>query len=258
LDENKIPIVMSDKDVLKGIKLVIFDYDGVIYNMIEPLRQTVIEGTEKYKLKSSGLQEDMREVFHLLEFALTRTVADQILDSKEMLNIQLLNGIPHLKRLRIATSFYGEFREKTKEPILFEGVEELIKKLNKKGIKMAILSNSAKKYILSTLEIYKLIKYFSTILYKLIKYFSTILGAAEVRKVKPDPEGLLKILEIEGVKPNEVIFIGDMISDTDAGKNANIKTIAIASGILPVEKLAAENPYALVNNIRELQQFFNL
>ena len=89
MDENKIPIVMNDKDVLKGIKLVIFDYDGVIYNMIEPLRQTVIEGTEKYELKSSGLQEDMREVFHLLEFALTRTVADQILDSKEMLDIQI-------------------------------------------------------------------------------------------------------------------------------------------------------------------------
>ena len=247
MDENKIPIVMNVKDVLKGIKLVIFDYDGVIYNMIEPLRQTVIEGTEKYELKSSGLQEDMREVFHLLEFALTRTVADQILDSKEMLDIQLLNEIPHLKRLRIATSFYGEFREKTKEPILFDGVEDLIKKLHKKGIKMAILSNSAKKYILSTLEIYKL-----------LNYFSTILGAAEVRKVKPDPEGLLKILEIEGVNAKEVIFIGDMISDTDAGKNANIKTIAIASGILPVEKLAAEKPYALVHNIRELQQLFNL
>ena len=79
-----------------------------------------------------------------------------------------------------------------------------------------------------------------------------------MRKVKPDPEGLLKILEIEKVKAKEVIFIGDMISDTDAGKNANIKTVAIASGILPVEKLAAENPYALVHNIRELQQLFNL
>ena len=238
---------MSDKDVLKGIKLVIFDYDGVLYNMIEPLRETVIKGTEKYKLQSSGLQEDMVEIFHLLEFALTRTVADQILDSKEMLDINLLKGIPHLKRLRIATSFYGEFRERTKEPLLFDGVEDLIKKLDKKGIKMAILSNSAKKYILTTLE-----------QYKLKNYFSTILGAAEVRKVKPDPEGLLKILEIEKVKPKEALFIGDMISDTDAGKNAGIKTIAIASGILPEEKLAAQNPFALVHNIIELQQFFNL
>lgn len=247
MNENKIPIVMNDKDVLKGIKLVIFDYDGVIYNMIEPLRQTVVEGTEKFALKSSGLQEDMREVFHLLEFALTRTVADQILDSKEMLDIQLLKGVPHLKRLRIATSFYGDFRDRTKEPILFDGVEELVKKLNKKGIKMAILSNSAKKYILSTLE-----------QYELLNYFSTILGAAEVKEVKPNPEGLLKILEIENVKPKEVIFIGDMISDTDAGKNAKIKTIAIASGILPVEKLVAENPYFLAHNILEIQQFFNL
>lgn len=238
---------MGSNDFLEGIELVIFDYDGVLYNMIEPLRATVIEGTHKFQLQSNGLNEDMREVFRVLEFALTRTVADQILDSKEMLDIKLLEGLPLLKRLRIATFFYGDFRTRTKEPLLFDGVEELITKLHKKKIKLAILSNSAKKYIEETLNAYNL-----------RNYFSSILGAAEVINVKPDPEGLLKILEIEQVPADKTLFIGDMLSDTDAGKNAHIKTIAIASGILPRAKLEAANPYALVDNIRDLITLFKL
>ncbi|WP_457559254.1 HAD family hydrolase [Candidatus Harpocratesius sp.] len=238
---------MKSKEFLNGIELIIFDYDGVLYNMIDPLRETVIEGVKKFNLQSNGLNEDMREVFRVLEFALTRSVADQILDSKEMLDIKLLDGFPLLKRLRIATFFYGDFRAKTQEPKLFDGVIDLIKKLHAKSIKLAILSNSAKKYIDSTLEAYGL-----------LSYFNTILGAAEVKKVKPDPEGLLKIMKIEGVKPKNTLFIGDMVSDIDAGKNAQIRTIAVASGILAREKLEAAQPYALVSNIRELIDLFGL
>ncbi len=240
---------MCARDILKeeNIKLIIFDYDGVIYNMIEPLRQTVIEGVKKFELKSNGIQEDMREIFHILESALTKTVADQILDSKEMLDIKLLEGVSQLKRLGISTHFYGEFRARTKDPILFEGIIDLIKKLHKRGIKLTILSNSAKKYILDTSK-----------QYELDQYFSTILGAAEVSKVKPDPEGLHKMLEIEGVSAENTLFIGDMISDLDAGKNAGIKTIAVASGIVPYEKLANEKPFAIVRDIFELEAFFGM
>ena len=238
---------MNPENCLENIKLVIFDYDGVLYNMIEPLRITVQEGVEKFHLKSNGLNEDMREIFHVLEFALNRSVADQILDSKEMLDIKLLEGIPQLKRLRIATWFYGNFRERTQEPLLFEGVQDLIVALNQKKIKLTILSNSAKKYIIITLN-----------QYKIDNYFSTILGAAEVTKVKPDPEGLLKILEIEGVKAENALFLGDMLSDINAGKNAGIKTIAVASRFVTEERLTAANPYALVHDILELQTLFGL
>ncbi|WP_371805741.1 HAD family hydrolase [Candidatus Lokiarchaeum ossiferum] len=236
-------------DILKekNIKLIIFDYDGVIYNMIEPLRHTVEEGVKKFSLKSNGIQEDMREIFHVLEQALTRTVADQILDSKEMLDIKLLEGVPHLQRLRISAHFYGEFRARTKEPVLFDGIVELIKKLHKRGIKLTILSNSAKNYIVDTMK-----------QYELEQYFNTILGAAEVVEVKPNPEGLNKILKMENIEAKNTIFIGDMISDLDAGKRAGIKTIAVASGIVPYEKLANENPFAIVRDIFELEKFFGI
>ena len=240
-------IFLEMENLLQGVKLVIFDYDGIIYDIITPLRETVIESVEKFGLKSLGLHEDMAQIFRILEFALTRSVADQILDSKEMLNVALLEEIPHLKRLRIATSIYGDFRSRTKDPILFDGIQELIPALTKRKIKVAILSNSAKKYITATLE-----------QYQLLQYFSTILGAAEVTKVKPDPEGLNRILAIEKVTADQTLFIGDMVSDLDAGKNARIRTIAVASGILTVEKLRDAEPFALVMDIPELRQLFGV
>ena len=119
--------------------------------------------------------------------------------------------------------------------------------LAQKKIKVAILSNSAKKYITATLE-----------QYNLLQHFSNILGAAEVTRVKPDPEGLNKILAIEKVSADQTLFIGDMVSDLDAGRNAGIRTIAVASGILKVEKLQAANPFALVMDIPELSRLFGL
>jgi len=235
------------ENLLQNVKLVIFDYDGIIYDIITPLRETVIESVEKFGLKSLGSHEDMAQIFRILESALTRSVADQILDSKEMLNVQLLEGIPHLKRLRIATSIYGDFRSRTKDPILFEGIQELIPALVNKKIKVAILSNSAKKYITTTME-----------QYHLLHLFSTILGAAEVTRVKPDPEGLNKILAIEKVPADQTLFIGDMVSDLDAGRNAGIRTIAVASGILAVDKLKAAKPFALVMNIPELRRLIGV
>ena len=49
-----------------------------------------------------------------------------------------------------------------------------------------------------------------------------------------------------------------MVSDLDAGKNAGIRTIAVASGILTVEKLQDAEPFALVMDIPELRQLFGV
>ena len=108
---------------------------------------------------------------------------------------------------------------------------------------MAILSNSAKQYILKTLDHFHL-----------DHHFDLILGAAEVTKVKPDPEGLHKICNTLGVAPERTLFIGDMISDIHAGRNAEIRTVAVASGIIEREKLQAERPFMLVSDILELNK----
>jgi pyrophosphatase PpaX len=137
---------------------------------------------------------------------------------------------------------YSKYRERKEQCQLFPGIDEIIKDLSNKGFKLAILSNNKRSYLIESLQ-----------KYGLDKYFDNILGFNEVSKTKPDPEGLLKILEIEEVSANEALFLGDMITDIQAGKNAEIKTIAIASGLCEKSKLEAQEPYQIVNNTLELK-----
>ena len=53
-----------------------------------------------------------------------------------------------------------------------------------------------------------------------------IIGFNEVPEVKPSPEGLNLILKKWNIKPSEAIFIGDMATDIQAGKAANVKTVS--------------------------------
>jgi phosphoglycolate phosphatase len=231
-------------EILNGIELVIFDVDGVIFDIVDAIHDTVKEGIEKYEL-GSNVEDAMVEIFPLLEIAQSIPVPELVLNSKEILDISLFEGMTVLRRLRIAASFYGSFRKRKDSCELFDGIEDVIKGLAKKKMKMAILSNNKRSYVIDALK-----------KQKLEGYFKNIFGFNEVSKTKPDPEGLLKILELEGVSPEKALFIGDMKTDLEAGKNANVKTIAVASGLTAKEKLIAENPYKIVDDIRGLQKLF--
>ena len=58
-------------------------------------------------------------------------------------------------------------------------------------------------------------------IYDKIDYF---LGREDLRKWKPDPEGLLKIKDHYNINEKEMIYIGDLDKDILAGKNAGIDT----------------------------------
>ena len=232
--------------VLAGIKLVVFDVDGVIFDIVEAIRDTVVEGLEKYHLKAD-LQDAMQDISGVMELAQSMPIPQIILNAKELLEVPLLEGFTILKKLRIAVSFYSKYRERKDKIHLFPGIEATIKGLVQQGYKLAILSNNKRSYVVDALQ-----------KEGLDTYFENIIGFNEVTKTKPDPEGLLKILELEGVSAEETLFIGDMITDIQTGNNAQVKTIAVASGLCEKSKLEAQNPYQLVNNILELQVLFRM
>ena len=87
--------------------------------------------------------------------------------------------------------------------------------------------------------------------YDLTKYFKLIYGFNEVSETKPSPEGVLKIMEELKINKNSTIFVGDMTSDVKAGKAAEVFTIAVATGLVPKERLGLENPNLLFSGIDE-------
>lgn len=57
------------------------------------------------------------------------------------------------------------------------------------------------------------------------KYFKTVITAEDVKKKKPDPEGLLKLLD--KYKPQDVWYVGDSVDDAAAARKAEVPFVGV-------------------------------
>ncbi len=228
-------------------KGIIFDLDGVIYDITEAIKKAVDDGIEKYKLENVNRDDVMEEIAHLIEEIQNYPVPKILLNSFELLEVKFLEGISFFKKLRFAIFLFNQFNKyKEAESTIFKGIDELISKLAK-NMKLAILTNNKSQYAEEVLE-----------KFNLSQYFDIIIGFNDVSEVKPNPEGILKILDKWNIKPSEAIFIGDMTTDIEAGKAAKVKMICVASGLAKKETLQQHQPDILVENTDELIKLFNI
>ena len=234
-----------EKINLENYKGIIFDMDGVIYDISEAIKKAVDDSVEKYDM-SVNPDEVMEELAHLIEEIQNYPVPKILLNSYDLLKVKFLEGIKFFKKLRIAIFMFNQFNKyKDDESTIFKGIDDLISKLAK-NVKLAILTNNKSQYAEEVLE-----------KFNLSNYFSTIVGFNDVSEVKPNPEGILKILDKWNLKPKDAIFIGDMTTDIEAGKAANVTMICVASGLAQKETLQQHQPDILVENTEDLIKLFN-
>ncbi|MFX1417530.1 MAG: HAD family hydrolase [Promethearchaeota archaeon] len=236
-----------EKINLENYKGIIWDLDGTIYDITAAIKKAVDDVIEKYSL-TVNRNEIMEEVAHLIEEIQNFPVPKILLNSYELLKVNFLDGLTFFKKIRIAIFLFNQFNKyKEAESTIFEGIDKLIKLLFNKKLEMAILTNNKSQYAEEVLE-----------KFNLTKYFNTIIGFNEVSEVKPNPEGILKILDKWNIKPSEAIFVGDMSTDVDAGKAAEVKMVCVASGLAQKQTLQQHHPDILVDDTNQLIQLFNI
>ena len=87
------------------------------------------------------------------------------------------------------------------------------------------------------------------------KFFSQIYGGNSFPSKKPDPEGARKLLEENGVRPEQAAIVGDSHVDICTGENASIRTIGVTYGFAP-HTLRERPPDVLVDTAQELAEIF--
>jgi len=170
--------------------------------------------------------------------------------TKDILNMM---GMPHLELIK---KLIKEKNKKILKKVSADHNQAIIKKYHKyakakpgtiitlkklkKKYKIAIVSNTTHKEILSLLKGAKINK----------NYFNLIIGNDEVKHSKPRPD---EILEAEKLTHHKAEFmIGDSIYDIIAGKKAKVKTIAIISGRYTRNKLKKEKPTHIIKKIKDI------
>lgn len=127
----------------------------------------------------------------------------------------------------------------------YNGVEDVLKYLKEKNIKIALLTTKAQD------QAEKILKHF-----QIDDYFDEIMGRRPGIAHKPSAEPLELICNILNVNISNTLMIGDSELDIQCGKNAGSKTCAVSYGYRTKEQLHNENPDYLIDDLNELMNLF--
>jgi phosphoglycolate phosphatase len=111
---------------------------------------------------------------------------------------------------------------KSTEAVLFDGIEQLLSRISNESYQWGIVTNKPSRFTDPLLTNFSV-----------MQDAAVVICADQVSQGKPSPESLFLACETLACKPEECIYVGDHKRDIDAGKNANIYTIAVNWGYFP-------------------------
>ena len=82
-----------------------------------------------------------------------------------------------------------------------------------------------------------------------------VVGYHQVKRRKPDPEGLLLAMKKAGEVAENTFHVGDQPEDTEASRAANVIAIGAGWGLPDTSRLEASGPDHLFMTVPELQEF---
>jgi phosphoglycolate phosphatase len=207
------------------LSTIVFDFDGVIVDS-----GADIAGAINYTLKYFGkpvLPKD--EIISYVGHGAENLVRRCFKGSDE-------------EFIKKALPFYTEYYldNCVVETRLYNNLKETLEFFKNK--KMAVVTNKPE----------KLTKKILTDL-KVFAYFDLVIGPESVRELKPNPEGLLKVLETFNETPENAIMIGDSYTDVEVGRNAGMHTCGVTYGLGDKNKLIGTSPDFLIDDIGKLK-----
>lgn len=172
-------------------KDIVFDIDGTLicseYATLQSLSATIQTlCNKKYELSE-------------LEFALSLT-SEKALKKIGVSNIS--------EGLFLWNEYFKDYRDSVQ---IFQNIEKLLSQLKTAGYQLGIITSQ-------NFQEYKNI----FLPLGLDHYFDLIIHADSIDQPKPDPEPMMKYIELSGSKTTEIIYIGDSWSDIECARLANV------------------------------------
>ncbi len=213
------------------IKMIVFDLDGTLVNSLADLAISV-----NYALKKSGLEEKPIENYKtyvgngrdmLIKRAMGAASADTILFEQ----IKKDYDEHYAVHCNDNTNAYPD-------------CDKMLEKLSEKKIKTAVLSNKPHEFV-------------GKILDKLYPnhIFDTAWGQKAEYGQKPNPDALLAILRLNGVTPDECIYVGDSDVDVFTANNAGVKMAGVSWGFRGREELENAGAPFVADSAEELYEY---
>lgn len=213
-------------------KMVVFDLDGTLLDTLRDINGAINYGLSLYSIPPLSLLETRSIIGRGLRNATESAVLKSgIIIEEEEINLMYEMIISYYNN---HPSIYSSF---------YSGIEELLKKLEENGVRMAILSNKKDEIV------QKIVKD------KLSSFsFSSIIGQTNRFPLKPNPSSLFYIIEKEKLEREDVIYIGDSEVDYNLSTNADVDSLIVSYGFRSREELENSGVKTIVNTTSEIEK----
>jgi 2-phosphoglycolate phosphatase len=214
---------------LKKISLIVYDFDGTLVDTFADIADSVNLALTEMGLESLDKKTIRGYIgngmVNLMTMSLKKSGCNDIETSV------LLFQKHYSHHLLDQTNFYPNGKEI---------VEYFFDKKN------AVLSNKPINFIE---KILKALSFF--------KPFDSIIGGDSLDVKKPDPKGLILIMNKFNCPPEKTLMIGDSSIDIETGKHAGVITCGVSYGLGNLGSLTSSNPDYLIDNLSQLKSLFN-
>lgn len=191
-------------DMRNGVRLLVFDLDGTLVDSKEDLANSV-----NHALVEFGLVPLPRWlIYGYVGNGATMLIGRSLGPEREEILPDVLGVfLDHYRRHLLDTT------------VAYPGVERSLRERGR-AYEMAVLTN---KPVEMTREILDGLS--------LSRYFAEVRGGDSFGSKKPDPEGLLSILDARAASPAESLMVGDSVNDVLAGRGAGVATCGVTYGL---------------------------
>jgi phosphoglycolate phosphatase len=211
-------------------KLVIFDLDGTLLNTIGDLADAV-----DYVMRSRNLPEHTNQEYRQMVGGGIKRLVERALPQELAKNEAYVE--------ECVTQFRRYYVDNIdRHTIPYEGIPELLHKLQNRGVMLAVASN---KFQHGTDRL--VAKFFGDI------EFITIEGNREGAPLKPNPEIVHNILSKAGVERKDAVMVGDSGIDIRTAAAAGIDSVGVSWGFRFAEELYDAGATTVASSIEELE-----
>ncbi|MDE7443581.1 MAG: HAD family hydrolase [Muribaculaceae bacterium] len=209
-------------------QLVIFDLDGTLLNTIADLGEAT-----NHALKQCGYPQHALDSYKMM-------VGNGIGKLLERAMPDYARTPGNVAKLRACFTDYYD-RHNTDLTVPYQGIPELLDKLNDMGVKLAVASN----------------KYQCAVTKLITHYFPhlpwvAIHGNRDCIPTKPDPSIVFNILGSVPTPKTDVLYVGDSGVDMETARRACIESAGVTWGFRPESELIEHHAEHIVHEPIEL------
>ncbi len=217
------------------IKAILFDMDGTLIDSMSIFYTAIDEEIRQKHVPNVDVDTFFDVIFS--------GIFEQKRQGDPFLFLNHVSKELKISRWKIFWGMFKAWRRQVSwhsKNLLFPDAIDTFKKLKEKGYLVGIVTNGRRK---------KVHKYCGS----LLPLTDVIVTRNDVKRMKPDPEPILKALNILNVPVEDAVYVGDSYTDFLTVEKINMKLIYITKGMFkPKIILKRKKPWKIIDNLNEI------